>query len=383
MSGMLLKIGKQRKFMTERLFNYDDVLEKYYSQESKNYDLAEDFLSFKLNAPRYVLGRNEHSESLLHFFDFDGVIDDYSPPGTTWLGKKVVSASTVPMNAVIVNASMSIAPVAAEKRLKSLGFTSIISYADLCRIAGSPINHPKFVFDARREIKENYDRYSNIFTLLSDSVSREVFNKVMSYRLTADYSYMNGFHVRLADQYFESFAQPETNSIFIDCGGFDGDTTEEFIKRYQDYGRVYLFEPSSQNIAKARHRLRNYRDIEFVELGLSDESGVISFDSTSGSASSVVDGGFDQITLTTLDEFLEIKSSFIKMDLEGWELRALKGSRRHLEEDRAILAIAVYHDILDFVKIPEYVLSIQKNYKLYLRHYTEGWSETVMYFIPK
>ncbi len=369
--------------MTESLFDYDDVLRKFYSQESKNYDLAEDFLSFKFIGPRYVLGRNEHSENLFQFFDFDGVIDDYFPPGKTWLGKKVVPASSVPMDAIIVNASMSIAPLAAEKRLKSLGLTSIISYADLCRIAGSQINHPKFVYDARRQIKDNYDKYLNIFTLLSDSVSREVFNKIMSYRLTADYNYMKDFHVRLADQYFEDFARPEPNSIFVDCGGFDGDTTEEYIRRYEDYGGVYLFEPSSQNITKARDRLRNYRNIELVELGLSNESGVISFDSTSGSASSIVEGGSDQIAVTTLDEFLEIKSSFIKMDLEGWELRALKGSRRHLEDDRAILAIAVYHDILDFIKIPEYILSVQGNYKIYLRHYTEGWSETVMYFIPK
>ena len=47
-----------------------------------------------------------------------------------------------------------------------------------------------------------------------------------------------------------------------------------------------------------------------------------------------------------------------------------------------MLAIAVYHDIVDFWRIPEYVLSLRPNYQIYLRHYTEGWSETVMYFVP-
>lgn len=368
--------------MTDRPFDYDDILKKFYSNDSINYDLAEGFLSFQLDCPRYVLGRNEHSENLLRSFVFDGVIDDRAQSGSVWLGHYVFAADAIPPDSIIVNASMSIAPLSAEKRLKSLGFKSVISYADLCRVAGSPISLPDYVCEARLKIKEHYDKFLNIFHLLSDDESRHIFNKLMSYRLTADYSYMQDFSVRLYDQYFEDFASPKTGSIFVDCGGFDGDTTEEYVKRYPNYSKVYLFEPSSQNINKAKKRLANYHDIEFVELGVSDKCGVISFNSAAGSASSITDSGSDQINVTTLDEFLKIKSSFIKMDLEGWELHALTGSRRHVEEDEAILAIAVYHNIMDFVRIPDYILSIRNNYKIYLRHYTEGWSETVMYFVP-
>jgi hypothetical protein len=74
---------------------------------------------------------------------------------------------------------------------------------------------------------------------------------------------------------------------------------------------------------------------------------------------------------------------FIKMDLEGWELKALQGAVRHIREDHPKLAIAVYHHPSDFWRIPEFILSIRDDYDLYLRHYTEGWSETVMYFVPR
>jgi hypothetical protein len=85
--------------------------------------------------------------------------------------------------------------------------------------------------------------------------------------------------------------------------------------------------------------------------------------------------------VTTLDAYKE-KFSFIKMDLEGWELSALRGSERHIAKDNPILAISVYHSIDDFWTIPKYITSVNNKYKIYLRHYTEGWSETVMYFLP-
>ena len=90
-----------------------------------------------------------------------------------------------------------------------------------------------------------------------------------------------------------------------------------------------------------------------------------------------------KIAVTTLDERIKEKVTFIKMDLEGWELKALQGAVRHIREDHPKLAIAVYHHPSDFWRIPEFVLSIRDDYDLYLRHYTEGWSETVMYFVPR
>lgn len=65
--------------------------------------------------------------------------------------------------------------------------------------------------------------------------------------------------------------------------------------------------------------------------------------------------------------------TFIKIDLEGWELKALYGAVRHIAEDHPKLAISVYHHAGDFWRIRD-------DYQVFLRHYTEGWSESVMYF---
>jgi len=72
--------------------------------------------------------------------------------------------------------------------------------------------------------------------------------------------------------------------------------------------------------------------------------------------------------------------TFIKMDLEGWEMKALAGAKRHIATNRPKLALAVYHKAADFRLIHDFVSSFNHGYKIYLRHYTQGWSETVMFF---
>ena len=40
-------------------------------------------------------------------------------------------------------------------------------------------------------------------------------------------------------QYFESFLNLPEKPVFVDAGGFTGDTTLQFIQKYPDYSAVY------------------------------------------------------------------------------------------------------------------------------------------------
>lgn len=217
---------------------------------------------------------------------------------------------------------------------------------------------------------------------LADDLSKQVLDDLLRYRLTADYRMM-AYQVRFEDQYFEDFLGLGSQEVFVDAGGFDGDTTELFCKRNPDYEKVFLFEPSPTNLEKAKTRLQRFRSIEFFPTGVSDVVGSLWFNPDGGSSSSISKFGSARIDVTTIDEQIDSKVTFIKMDLEGWELKALRGSRRHILEDHPKLAIAVYHHPSDFWRIFEFVTGLRKDYKVFLRHYTEGWSETVMYFRPE
>jgi FkbM family methyltransferase len=217
--------------------------------------------------------------------------------------------------------------------------------------------------------------------MLSDDTSKKVLLDVLRFRLTANPEYMMDCEVRLKDQYFEDFMTYK-EEFFAYAGGYDGDTTEEFINRYPSYKKVYLFEPSQKNLLAAKQRLIGRRDIDFRSVGLSDSKGTLHFTADAGSASAVTNEVGESISVVTLDEELQNEPiSFIKMDLEGSEMNALRGAAVTIKNNKPKLAIAVYHAAKDFREIPEYILNLNPHYKIYLRHYTRGWSETVMFFI--
>jgi FkbM family methyltransferase len=281
---------------------------------------------------------------------------------------------------MVINCVTSICPVQVKKNLACAGLNNVIPVNELISENGELLSLPWFVSQQREEMNQNLKWLSELYRMLSDDLSKKVLADVLRFRLTADPYYMNDYTVRLRDQYFENFME-YNNETFVDAGGFDGDTTEEFINRYPDYKKVYLFEPSEKNIIAAKKRLRGRRDIDFRTLGLSDSKSTLHFNADAGPASAVTQDEGDTISVVTLDGELQDESiSFIKMDLEGWEMNALRGAEETIRKNKPKLAIAVYHAAKDFREIPQYVLNINPEYKVFLRHYTQGWSETVMFF---
>jgi FkbM family methyltransferase len=342
--------------------------------------LAERFLTPTDSTQRFLLGRNEQAAELLRHARIDGIIDDYAVE-TSWQGHRIVKSADVPAQAMVVNCALSIRPSSALRRLSHLGLQHCLNYADLLSAYPGLVPEPAFVRQTRMDVREHRVQWLSLFDRLSDACSRRTLHDVLAFRLSADPVSLQKYPVRFSEQYFEDFLRLE-REVFVDAGGYDGDTTAEFCRRHPDYERVVLFEPSSRNMLRARHRLAGLRNIEFIEKGLSDGIGTLAFDPDAGSASAVLPDGSCRIPVTTLDAAVRHPVSFIKMDLEGWEMQALLGSAGHIRHEGPKLAISVYHSASDFWRIPELVLGLHEDYELHLRHYTEGWSETVMFFVP-
>jgi len=309
--------------------------------------------------PCYLIGRNADAERLAGPIRAAGLVDDGAPAGSTWNDLPVVGSADLPDGAVLVNAATSIRPVDVVRRFSQRSGLRLAGLADLMAAGGEAVGTPDFV---------------------ADQLSRQTLVDVLRFRLTADPAYMAAYEVRVQDQYFEPFLHLR-GEAFVDAGGFDGDTTEAFCDHDPDYREVHLFEPSPANMGKARARLAGRRDIHFHPIGVSDTAGELAFDPDAGSASAVGQGGGLTIRVTTLDAHLAGPVTLIKMDLEGWETRALAGSLRIIRDFRPKLALAVYHRASDFRDIARFALGVHPDYRVYLRHYTQGWSETVMFFV--
>ena len=341
-----------------------------------------EFLGGSPDVRRYVLGRNQHALSCIEWARIDGIVDDFFPENGTWNGYPVIRADRLPREAIVVNCSMSIRPLSAHARLAGIEGIRVLSYADLVR-AEPRFPLPDFVASFRSDYVQNEAKWRFVESKLADKYSISVLTALMLYRLTGDYSHMAGFSVRFNEQYFDPIVALSDEEVFVDCGGYDGDTVLEFCSRNPRYNQIHMFEPSPRNFERAKDRLRGLRNLSLIPKGVSDAKTTLAFDPDAGSASSVSATGAVTIDVVAIDQHIPGPVSYIKMDLEGWELQALKGAKRHILEDHPKLAISVYHHPSDFWRIPEYVLGLREDYSIYLRHYSEGWSETVMYFIPR
>lgn len=91
----------------------------------------------------------------------------------------------------------------------------------------------------------------------------------------------------------------------------------------------------------------------------------------------------EKIDAVALDDFLKGKAvTFLKMDIEGAELEALCGAKKLIESQKPRLAVSIYHKREDIWTLPKYILEICPDYKFFLRHYSFGDYDTVLYAIP-
>lgn len=338
------------------------------------------FLDPSSRGARYVVGRNAESEFLQGLLPLAGLIDDRAAPGSVWRGLPVLPMNQVPPDTWVLNASSSIAPVSVDAALARAGIGQRLALADLLASPDAPEGLiPSFVKDLRLEIGSHRSEWLDLANRLADDESRQILADVVRFRLNPEPAGMAGYRVRFEDQYFENFLGLH-DETFVDAGGFDGNTTEQFCRRVPGYARVHFFEPSPVNMAKARQRLAGAERIVYHPIGLSDAAAELSFNASSGSASAVTEGGGDRIRVDRLDCLLDDPPGFMKMDLEGWELCALRGAAETIRQHQPKLAISVFHQASHFREVFQLVLALCPDYKVRLRHYTEGWSETVMFF---
>ena len=332
-------------------------------------------------SPKYALGRNAYSASVAQMVMLTGFIDDYTSEAF-FLGKPVVRMEAVPTNALVISCVVEAKPLTALARLHAAGIASIIDYFTLARLVPGRVIPVVYLGGAGEDVRRHLDYYQWLHGRLVDDLSRQTLEKVTSFRSSGDVTHMQGFTLILDRQYFEDFMPLVAGEVFVDGGSFDGQTALAFRDRCPGYQSMYLFEPSPAPMAIAQQSLSALPRVEFINKGLFDSQTRLRFDANAGSASRVSDAGSSEIDVTTLDLAVREPVSFVKLDVEGAECRALQGAKRHILQDHPKLAVCVYHQQSDFWRVPTIILNLRNDYDVYLRHYTEGVLETVMFFMP-
>jgi FkbM family methyltransferase len=188
----------------------------------------------------------------------------------------------------------------------------------------------------------------------------------------------------------------EAGDVVIDAGCCWGETTLYFAHEAGPDGIVVGFEfiPSNLEVLRRNEDLNPLlkERIRLVENPIWSSSGRKLYYVDWGPGSRVTDdikkyhSWEGMVETATIDETVErlglSKVDFIKMDVEGAELDALRGAEASIRRHRPKLAISIYHNPQDVETIPRYLAGLDLDYRFYLDHHTIYQNETVLFAVP-
>lgn len=230
-------------------------------------------------------------------------------------------------------------------------------------------------------ISNNEMIFNEAFDALTDLESKEIFYDRINYCVTGKREFLIPKRSKCA-QYFESgIVSLSSNEIFIDGGAYIGDTVEEFLSQTSsNFEKIISFEPEESKIKVFEEKFKSFSKIQLIKKGLWSESTTLQFSPGQDGASSISNEGSHKIAVTSIDDTLQGSPvSYIKLDIEGAELEALKGAAESIKKHKPRLAVCVYHKPMDLVDIPVFLKRLVPEYNIYLRHYNIDMFETVCY----
>jgi len=170
-----------------------------------------------------------------------------------------------------------------------------------------------------------------------------------------------------------------SKEIFIDGGSYDGNTSVDFKNWCGSGGYVYAWEPDSNNRKNCEQLLKKYNiNYQLIPKGLWSKTEELKFKMNGGS-SAISEKGDITIAVESIDNYIKEPITFIKMDIEGAEYQALLGAKNMISQYKPKLAICIYHKLEDIWKLPWLIHQLNSKYRFYLRHYSFGDVETVLY----
>ena len=220
-------------------------------------------------------------------------------------------------------------------------------------------------------IKNTHDKFKSTFNMLEDELSRQTMMSFLKLKLTGDWTF--NLNVFRPSPYFNELTEPAKGGGYVDCGAYCGDTVERFIKwSGGKYKKIFAIEADPKNFIALKNFVhdKGYKNITLFNCGVWNEKGVINFESQI-ERTQVSESGKVEVPTEKLDDLLGNESiNFIKLEIQFSELNGLKGAEKILKNQAPILSVSIFHKAEDLISIPQFIKSIQPNYKIYLRKHT-------------
>lgn len=253
------------------------------------------------------------------------------------------------------------------------------------------------------ELYDNKDQIDKVSEMLIDSTSKYIYCEAIRRRMLygeCDFSdlIIYGDNEYILPQMFSE--KGPDNEIIIDCGAYTGDTLELFAREFADRVRkIWLFECGTEQLRKLEQRADRMRksngqvELVIMPYGVSDKEEHVTFmQPSAGVAAFVADNRPYSQRMNYNSEIYDVKTvaldsvipmdepvSFIKMDIEGAEYKALLGASGIIKQYKPKLAISIYHSGLDYFRLALLIKKLVPEYKLAVRHHGVKHVDTDLY----
>ena len=227
-------------------------------------------------------------------------------------------------------------------------------------VTGEDIFDIDFAQKYKNELKTVYEK-------LYDEQSKKVFENTVKFKLTGKPEYLWDIETNKSEAY--EILKLSIRENYLDLGAYTGDTVAEFIQKNNTYSSIIAVEPDNRNYKKLLENTKNYVNITCINSAVSNEKGVqiMTANHSRGNSTSQ---NMVEVKTVTVDGICEnFTPTFIKMDIEGNELKAIDGGIKIIKNAKPKMYIACYHTPFDLFEIPLKILHFVPQYKLYMRHH--------------
>ncbi len=231
------------------------------------------------------------------------------------------------------------------------------------------------LYNRAASLKNHIDDYIWLYNKLEDYRSKNILFAILNNWYKFDFTSLNTVREENYDHYFDlDIIKCDENEVFVDVGAYTGDTILDYFKNYgvNNYKNIYCYEITDNTFDILKNNLKGFSNINFIKKAISDKKETLYLNEShiDASANNVIEEETNnKIETTTIDDSIKEKITLLKMDIEGYEQKALLGAEQHIKNEHPKLLISVYHNHEDLWKIPMMIKNMDDNYKLYLRYY--------------
>lgn len=232
-----------------------------------------------------------------------------------------------------------------------------------------------------RYYNEHKEDFEFVYSLLADDLSKRTYENLIKYKISGKICYLRECETE-QNEPFGNILKLGKNENFVDLGAYTGDTVAQFIEIVGEYGEIIAAEPDIKNYSKLVKNTGGLKSIRLENVGISSTDKISQF-AMLGGRNSKANAAKTEIQFLSVDSLVgDTAPSYIKMDIEGEELAAIKGAVNTIKNCRPKMRIAAYHRTEDLFSIPKAVYNIRPDYKIYIRHFKSlpAW-DTDFYFV--